>query len=118
MLPPIVLLTDFGHQDPYVGQMKGVILRHAPGVPIVDLCHEILPMTVAQEERLRIILQRRLGTDIELNTQVDPAVIGGMRIRVRDLVIDSGKGLAQFGFIVEITEILGRLQTTDRKSVV
>mgnify|MGYP000176038261 CR=1 FL=1 len=25
----------------------------------------------------------------ELNTQVDPAVIGGMRIRVRDLVIDS-----------------------------
>lgn len=48
-----------------------------------------VPMTVAQEERLRIILQRRLGTDIELNTQVDPAVIGGMRIRVRDLVIDS-----------------------------
>ena len=44
---------------------------------------------MAQEERLRIILQRRLGTDIELNTQVDPAVIGGMRIRVRDLVIDS-----------------------------
>lgn len=48
MLPPIVLLTDFGHQDPYVGQMKGVILRHAPGAPIVDLCHEISPCNVAQ----------------------------------------------------------------------
>ena len=48
MLPPIVLLTDFGHQDPYVGQMKGVILRHAPGVPIVDLCHEISACNVAQ----------------------------------------------------------------------
>ena len=48
MLLPIVLLTDFGHQDPYVGQMKDVILRHAPGVPIVDLCHEISACNVAQ----------------------------------------------------------------------
>ncbi len=27
---PIVLLTDFGLSDPYVGQMKGVLLGIAP----------------------------------------------------------------------------------------
>jgi S-adenosylmethionine hydrolase len=48
MCSPIVLLTDFGYLDPYVGQMKGVILRHAPGVPLVDLCHEVEPGNVDQ----------------------------------------------------------------------
>ena len=36
----ITLLTDFGHQDPFVGMMKGVILRLCPEASIVDLCHE------------------------------------------------------------------------------
>jgi S-adenosylmethionine hydrolase len=44
--PPIVLLTDFGGQDPYVGVMKGVILAHAPGAQLVDLCHEVPPQDV------------------------------------------------------------------------
>lgn len=33
----IVLFTDFGLDGPYTGQMKAVLLRDAPGVPIVDL---------------------------------------------------------------------------------
>ncbi|HUI17606.1 MAG TPA: SAM-dependent chlorinase/fluorinase [Alphaproteobacteria bacterium] len=33
----IVLFTDFGPGGPYVGQMKAVLLRTAPGVPLVDL---------------------------------------------------------------------------------
>ena len=33
----IVLFTDFGVNGPYVGQMKAVLYRHAPGVPVVDL---------------------------------------------------------------------------------
>ena len=33
----IVLFTDFGMEGPYIGQMKSVILRHAPDCPIVDL---------------------------------------------------------------------------------
>jgi S-adenosylmethionine hydrolase len=39
----ITLTTDFGHSDPFVGVMKGVILGIAPQVRIVDLCHEIPP---------------------------------------------------------------------------
>lgn len=39
--PVITLLTDFGLQDYYVGAMKGVLLRHAPGAVLVDLTHQI-----------------------------------------------------------------------------
>lgn len=37
----VTLTTDFGHQDPYVGVVKGVILSGSPGAQIVDLNHEI-----------------------------------------------------------------------------
>ncbi len=33
----IILFTDFGLHGPYTGQMKAVLHREAPGVPIVDL---------------------------------------------------------------------------------
>ncbi len=37
----IVLLTDFGIEDPYVGMMKGVILSICPKVKIIDLTHNV-----------------------------------------------------------------------------
>ena len=37
----IVLLSDFGHKDPCVGQMKSVILQQRPEARIIDLCHEL-----------------------------------------------------------------------------
>jgi S-adenosylmethionine hydrolase len=46
--PIITLLTDFGHQDPYVGIMKGVILGICPDVQIVDLTHETIPYQIPQ----------------------------------------------------------------------
>lgn len=33
----IVLFTDFGLQGPYTGQMKAVLNRMAPGIPVIDL---------------------------------------------------------------------------------
>jgi S-adenosylmethionine hydrolase len=33
----IILFTDFGHDGPYLGQMKSVLLQRAPGVTIIDL---------------------------------------------------------------------------------
>ena len=37
----IVLFTDFGSHDPYVGQVKARLLEHAPGIPQIDLLHEV-----------------------------------------------------------------------------
>jgi hypothetical protein len=44
----IVLLTDFGLSDPYVGVMKGVIKNINPGVDIVDLTHEIRHQSITE----------------------------------------------------------------------
>lgn len=33
----IVLMTDFGLRDPYVGQMMAVLYRQAPGIPVINL---------------------------------------------------------------------------------
>lgn len=48
MAAPIVLLTDFGHIDPYVGQMKGVLASLVPEVTVIDLCHGVRPQAVQQ----------------------------------------------------------------------
>ena len=44
----ITLLTDFGTDDEYVGQMKGVILSINPSVTIVDLTHQIESQDIVQ----------------------------------------------------------------------
>lgn len=36
----IVLFTDFGAAGPYVGQVKAVLAREAPGARVIDLLHD------------------------------------------------------------------------------
>ncbi len=47
-VPPIVLLTDFGFRDSYVGAMKGVISGICPDARVIDLSHNIIPHDVAE----------------------------------------------------------------------
>lgn len=37
----LALLTDFGLRDHYVGVLHLILNREAPGVPRIDICHEI-----------------------------------------------------------------------------
>lgn len=53
--PAITLLTDFGTADGYVAEMKGVLLTHAPAVPIIDVTHDVPPHDV---EFARLTLAR------------------------------------------------------------
>jgi len=48
MGPVFFLLTDFGLQDPYVGQMKAVIWSKMPEANILDLSHGVRPHNVLQ----------------------------------------------------------------------
>jgi S-adenosylmethionine hydrolase len=41
--PLIALITDFGENDPFVGIMKGVISKIAPGIKFIDITHNIPP---------------------------------------------------------------------------
>src|ERR1700683_426090 len=38
----ITITTDFGHQGPFVGVMKGRILTPFPDARIIDLTHEVV----------------------------------------------------------------------------
>ena len=46
--PPIVLTTDFGLSDAFVGVMKGVILNVNPRATVIDLTHDIQPQNLRQ----------------------------------------------------------------------
>lgn len=43
---PIVLLTDFGYRDHYVGVMRGVISRLIPQARVIDLTHGVPPQQI------------------------------------------------------------------------
>lgn len=47
-----------------------------------------VPLTDSQQQRLSAALAKLHGRDVELNIEVDPAVIGGIEVRVGDEVID------------------------------
>lgn len=44
----ITLTTDFGYQDPFIGVVKGAILKINPLVNIVDLTHAIRPYDIRE----------------------------------------------------------------------
>ncbi len=48
-----------------------------------------IPLEVAQRDRLAAALQRIYGRTVHLDVDIDPAVVGGLRIQVGDEVIDA-----------------------------
>lgn len=72
--PVVVLLTDFGFRDPYVGVMKGVILSICPAARVVDLCHEIPPQDIATGSRALMANYRYFPENSIFVAIVDPGV--------------------------------------------
>jgi S-adenosylmethionine hydrolase len=72
--PLITLTTDFGYDDPFVGVMKGVILKINPDARIVDITHGIRPQDV-QEAAFTIGMNYRyFPADTIHVVVVDPGV--------------------------------------------
>ena len=70
----ITLLTDFGVRDPYVAEMKGVILGLCPEAQIVDLCHEIEPYDIRGAAFILSRATRRFPPGTVHVVVVDPGV--------------------------------------------
>ena len=47
-----------------------------------------MPLDQAQRERLSAALRREYGRDVHLNVDVDPEVLGGVRVEIGDEVLD------------------------------
>ena len=80
----ITLTTDFGHRDPFVGIMKGVIAAIDPGATVVDLTHGVAPQDIT-------------GGALALAAAVDYFPAGAVHLAV----VDPGVGSARRAILLE-----------------
>ena len=79
----IVLVTDFGLEGPYVGQLQAVLQQQAPGVPVINLFSDLPPF------------------DIQAAAYLLPAYVQGFPPgTVFVCVVDPGVGSARTGVVV------------------
>jgi len=83
----IFLFTDFGVADLYVGQVKAVLHRQAPGTQVVDLLHEAPAYNVKASAHLLATLAERIPPGSVTLAVVDPGV-GGARKPIAVLADD------------------------------
>jgi S-adenosylmethionine hydrolase len=81
----IALFTDYGLSGPYVGQLKAVLAREAPGVAVLDLQHD----APAHNPRAGAYLLAALLSELEPGTVVVA-------------VVDPGVGTLRRGAIVRV----------------
>lgn len=78
----LVLFDDFGARGPYVGQVKAVLAREAPQVPVIDLLHE----APAMNPRASAYLLAALAPSISVGASRPPVFV---------CVVDPGVGTAR-----------------------
>lgn len=74
----IILFTDFGANDLYVGQVHAVLADQAPGVPVIDLLHTVPRFDLHAGAHLLCALQKGFQQGSIFIAVVDPGV-GGPR---------------------------------------
>ncbi|MBF0134711.1 MAG: SAM-dependent chlorinase/fluorinase [Magnetococcus sp. DMHC-1] len=87
---PVVLMTDFGSTDPYVGQIKGVLYRNCPNLRCIDLYHDVPPFAIRVGAWLIGRTMRFMPYPAIWLCVVDPGVGGQRRI----LLVHSGGMIA------------------------
>jgi S-adenosyl-L-methionine hydrolase (adenosine-forming) len=74
----VFLLTDYGNEDEFAGVTRAVVLRQAPGAPVVDLTHAIPPFDVRAGALTLARSVVHLGPGVVVAV-VDPGVGTGRR---------------------------------------
>ncbi|VEI13764.1 F0F1 ATP synthase subunit delta [Trueperella bialowiezensis] len=69
--------------------LRGYIAAAAEmGEHLVAAVTSALPLKREQEERLTAILSAKYNSDVQIHVSIDTAVVGGLRIHIKDDVID------------------------------
>jgi len=104
----IVLLTDFGTRDPYVGQVHLKLARLAPQVPVIDLFHDLPHFSVEAAAYLVNAYCADLPAGAIVMAIVDPGVGGS-----RDAIVLRSGGCYYVGPNNGIFELLARRETIE-----
>lgn len=78
----IVIATDFGSAGPYMGQMKAVLAREAPGVPVIDLFADLPAFEIQAAAYLLAAYVDEFAPGTVFLGVVDPGVGGDRRAAV------------------------------------
>src|SRR5262245_6392392 len=70
----IFLYTDFGSADVYVGQVRAVLARMAPAIPVIDLLNDAPRFQIEPAAHLLAALARYLPPESVTLAVVDPGV--------------------------------------------
>jgi len=105
--PIISLLTDFGLRDPYVAQVKAVILSYCRDAAIIDLTHEVAAFNELQAAFLLKISAPHMPEGTIHVCVVDPGVGAGRR----GIILETSRGDyfigPDTGFMAPAAEELG-----------
>jgi hypothetical protein len=72
-VPAVFFLSDYGLVDEFVGVVHAVVQRVAPGVPVIDITHQVPSFDVAAAARVLERAAPHLGPGVVLAV-VDPGV--------------------------------------------
>ncbi len=75
----IVLFTDFGNDNLYVGQMKAVLSQQAPAIPVIDLLHAAPRFNALASAHLLAAYIASFPVDCVVLAIVDPGVGSAQR---------------------------------------
>jgi S-adenosylmethionine hydrolase len=104
---PVCFLSDFGLADDFAGTCRGVMLRIAPDVSIVDLTHEVPGFEVETGAEILQHATRYMPADTVYLAVVDP----GVGTKRRELALRTERGSLLVGpdngLLVPAAESLG-----------
>ncbi len=85
----LLLLVDKGRMNvlsPIVEELRRLI-EEAEGIERVEVVVP-MPLSSSQRDLLKVVIERQTGKKAELEEKVDPAVLGGMVVKIGDTVYD------------------------------
>ena len=82
----VTFLSDYGHDDVFVGVCKGVVAQFAPHVRIIDVCHLITPQDVEMGA------SQLAGAMPYLPVGIHLAVVDPQGVHARGVVVRTGDG--------------------------
>ena len=116
-MPIVTLLTDFGTDDAYVGQMKGQILSICPTAQLIDISHSVRPQDLFHGSLLLTQAAPFFPEDSIHIAVVDPGVGSQRRILAVELSVqaDSAEVPRNQRFVLPDNGLIGPLVQRSRR---